>query len=93
MPINKKIKIEVVYAARDVQRIFTVYAEEGSTIEQIIDRSGVLDAFPEIDLKKQKIGIFSKIKQLSDLVWDGDRIEIYRALLIDPKEARRRRAL
>ncbi len=92
MTAVKEIQIEVVYATPETQRIFTVSVSSGSTIETAIDRSGVLEVFPEIDLMKQKVGIFSKQKKLSDSVADGDRIEIYRPLLIDPKEARRRRA-
>ena len=57
-----------------------------------IDRSGILDIFPEIDLGKQKVGIFSQARGLMDIVKEGDRIEIYRLLVIDPKEARRKRA-
>jgi len=86
------IKVEVAYAVPDIQRIFTVYVMPGSTIEMAIDRSGVLEVFPEIDLLKQKVGIFSKQKKLSDIVSEGDRIEIYRPLTIDPKDARRKRA-
>lgn len=89
---NKEMKVEVAYATPDMQRIFTVYVLPGSTIEAVIDRSGVLDIFPDIDLLKQKIGVFSQQKKLSDIVFDGDRIEIYRPLTIDPKEARRKRA-
>lgn len=92
MPKNNEIKVEVAYATPDCQRIFTVYVGVGSTIETVIDRSGVLEVFPEIDFGVQKVGIFSKIKKLSDSVVDGDRVEIYRPLTIDPMEARRKRA-
>ena len=92
MAMDKKIMVEVAYARKDVQRIIVVEVNEGSTIETAIDRSGILELFPEIDLMKQKVGIFSKLKKLSDLVVEGDRIEIYRPLIIDPKEARRNRA-
>ncbi len=93
MAQGKKIMIEVAYANPNQQCIITVEVEEGSTIETVIDRSGILELFPDIDLMTQKIGIFSKIKKLTDPVQAGDRVEIYRALLIDPKEARRKRAL
>lgn len=92
MELDKKlIKVEVVYALPEVQRIFTLEVELGSSIENVIDRSGIVETFPEIDLTKQSVGIFSQKKKLSDLVKEGDRIEIYRPLLIDPKEARRLR--
>lgn len=91
MVTGKQILVEVVYARPDEQRIIPVWVEEGSTIETVIDRSGILLIFPEIDLNQQQVGIFSRRKELSDVVSEGDRIEIYRPLLIDPKEARRKR--
>ena len=87
-----KNKIEVAYARPDKQIILTVEVEEQSTIETAIQRSGILTAFPEINLAKQSVGVFSKPRSLSDLVEEGDRIEIYRPLIIDPKEARRAKA-
>ncbi|MEO8400934.1 MAG: RnfH family protein [Gammaproteobacteria bacterium] len=88
----KQIVVEVSYARPDLQQIVRVQTDVDSTIETVIDRSGILELFPEIDLMKQKVGIFSKIKKLTDQVKEGDRIEIYRDLLCDPKEARRKRA-
>lgn len=85
--------VEVAYAREDVQRIVTVEVMAGSSIETAIDRSGILDVFPEIDLGKMKVGVFGKIRKLTDLVKAGDRVEIYRELVIDPKEARRGRAI
>ena len=87
-----KIRIEIVYASEHRQRIIAMDLPVSVTIEQAIHDSKLLQEFPEIDLTKQKIGIFSKFCQLSDWVHDGDRIEIYRPLIIDPKEARRARA-
>ncbi|MHB1948366.1 MAG: RnfH family protein [Gammaproteobacteria bacterium] len=92
MEHDKYIFIEIAYARPDQQKILSVEVKEGATIEEAIDRSGILEIFPEIDLTKQKVGIFSQIKKLTDRVKEGDRIEIYRPLLIDPKEARRKRA-
>ena len=91
MAIEKKIKVEVAYATREHQKILTVEMLNGSTIKQAIQISGILELFPEIDLMSIKVGIFSIQKQLSDIVNEGERIEIYRPLLIDPKEARRKR--
>lgn len=88
----KKILVEVAYATPSLQKIISFEVEEGCTLETVIDRSGITEIFPEIDLTKQKVGIFSKTKKLNDKVKEGDRIEIYRALTIDPKEARRKRA-
>ena len=90
--MNKKIRVEVAYATREVQHVIAVEVETGCTIGTAILRSGIQGMFPEIDLTKQKIGVFSKPCALSDLVHEGDRIEIYRPLRIDPKEARRMKA-
>ncbi len=92
MVIAKLVQVEVAYAKPDEQRISVVQVEKGSTIEVAIRSSGILTIFPEIDLSKQKVGVFSKVRKLTDIVSAGDRIEIYRPLLIDPKEARRKRA-
>ncbi|HSW93248.1 MAG TPA: RnfH family protein [Gammaproteobacteria bacterium] len=92
MSTFKEITVEVAYATREIQRILVIKVTEGSTIETAIERSGVLDIFPEIDLMKQSVGIFGRKKKLSDTVSEGDRVEIYRPLEIDPKEARRLRA-
>lgn len=89
---NKMIRVEVAYAKPDQQCIVPVQVEAGSTIEMAIQQSGILEEFPEINLSKQKVGIFSKLRQLSDLANDGDRIEIYRSLILDPKEGRRVKA-
>lgn len=92
MAANKRITVEVAYAAPKCQRIVSVEIEADSTIEAAIQRSGILTLFPEVDLSRHKVGVFSRSRQLSDGVKDGDRIEIYRPLLIDPKEARRAKA-
>lgn len=88
----KKILVEVAYANIQQQKVVTVEVDEGSTIEKAIDLSGIIEIFPEIDLLSQKVGIFSQQKNLDDVVREGDRIEIYRALKVDPKEARKLRA-
>lgn len=90
--MNNIIKVEIAYAHAREQCLLTVEVEKGSTIEIAIQRSGILTLFPEIDLTKQKVGIFSKPRLLTDSVAAGDRIEIYRPLSIDPKEARRAKA-
>jgi hypothetical protein len=86
------LKIEIVYARPDDQRLLSLEVSDGTTIETAIERSGILEMFPEIDLTQQKIGVFGKIRSLSDVLKAGDRIEIYRPLTIDPKDARRKRA-
>jgi uncharacterized protein len=88
---KNKIKIEVAYASANEQCIIALEVLPNTTIEKAIQQSNILVLFPEIDLAKQSVGIFSCTKQLSDQVLEGDRIEIYRPLLMDPKESRRLR--
>lgn len=86
------MKVEIAYALPNEQIILVVEDAKGFTAEQAIVKSGVLDKYPEIDLAKNKIGIFGKVKPLSEILREGDRVEIYRPLLADPKEIRRQRA-
>ena len=87
-----KMNVEVTYALPTQQPLLRVKLAEGATVEDAIRASGVLDAFPEIDLTKNKVGIFSKLVKLDEKVRDRDRVEIYRPLIADPKEVRRKRA-
>lgn len=89
---SKQISIEVAYARPDKQGLLQVVVEAGTTVEQAIQASGICRRFPEIDLSKNKVGIWNRSCKLSDTPRDGDRIEIYRPLIADPKEVRRRRA-
>jgi putative ubiquitin-RnfH superfamily antitoxin RatB of RatAB toxin-antitoxin module len=91
MGSDKKINIEVVYATATQSYLLSVAVPVSSTIAQGIETSGILEQCPEIKLDQNKVGIFSKLKSLDDKLNEGDRIEIYRPLKIDPKEARRRR--
>ncbi|MDL4912594.1 MAG: RnfH family protein [Enterobacterales bacterium endosymbiont of Blomia tropicalis] len=86
------ISVEVVYALPEKQYQRYVTVEQGSTIEQAIEASGILELRKEIDLSSNKVGIYSRPVKLSDRVEEGDRIEIYRPLIADPKELRRQRA-
>lgn len=85
------IQVEVAYARPERQVILPVTLAPGSTIEQAIEQSGVLGEFPEIDLSQNKVGIFGKLSKKTAELKAGDRVEIYRPLLADPKEVRRRR--
>jgi len=87
-----RINVEVIYALPAQQPLLTVQLAEEATVEDAIRASGVLDAHPEIDLAKNKVGIFSKLVKLDEKVRDRDRVEIYRPLIADPKEVRRKRA-
>lgn len=86
------VHVEVVYALPDEQRVFTLVVNKEMSVEEIIKQSGVLEQYPEIDLTKNKVGVFSRNVKLDATVRDKDRIEIYRPLLADPKEIRRKRA-
>lgn len=86
------IHVEVAYALRERQALVAVELEEGSTIEEAIRRSGILEEFPEIELQRAKVGIFGRPASLDERMRDGDRLEIYRPLIADPKDMRRRKA-
>lgn len=87
-----EIHVEVVYALPGQQPLLQVRLAEGATVEEAIRASGILDAIPEIDLATNKVGIFSKLVKLGESVRDKDRVEIYRPLIANPKEVRRKRA-
>ncbi|WP_420808718.1 RnfH family protein [Citrobacter tructae] len=84
--------VEVAYALPDKQYLQRVTLQEGATVEEAIRASGLLELRPDIDLSKNKVGIYSRPVKLADVVYDGDRVEIYRPLIADPKELRRKRA-
>jgi hypothetical protein len=87
-----RVRVEVAFARVDEQSILQVEGGEGLTARSAIERSGILQRFPEIDLKVNKIGVFGKVAELDRILDPGDRVEIYRPLVADPKEARRKRA-
>jgi len=87
-----KISVEVVYGTSKEQSLLLIKADAGLTVEQVIELSGMKSSFKEIDLSVNKVGIWNRTAKLTDLVQDLDRIEIYRPLIADPKEVRRRRA-
>lgn len=90
--MSGQIMVEVAYARPDIQVILPVRLAAGATALQAVEGSGILDKFPEIDLKQNKIGIFGKLTKPETIVRDRDRVEIYRRLIADPKEVRRQRA-
>jgi len=85
-------KVEVVYATRERQALYAVCVAAGATVRDAIERSGMLAAFPEIDLARNRVGIHGRLATLATVLRDDDRVEILRPLQADPKEARRRRA-
>ncbi len=90
--MSPDIKVEVVYALPEKQYLRQVSLAQGSTVKQAIEASGLPELRDDIDLDKNKVGIFSRPVKLTDEVHDGDRVEIYRPLIADPKELRRQRA-
>lgn len=86
------IRVEVVYALPERQYLRTVSLAAGGTVEDAINASGLLELRSDIDLTKNKVGVYSRPVKLGDKVNDGDRVEIYRPLIADPKELRRQRA-
>ncbi len=91
--MSDTIKAEVAYALPDKQTLLSLQVDKDDSLEAIIKASGILELYPEIDLTVSKVGIFSKLAKLTDTLHDGDRIEIYRPLIADPKEVRKQRAL
>jgi len=90
--VSPKITVEVAYALPEKQYLQRVKLDEGATVEEAIRASSLLELRSDIDLSKNKVGIYSRPVKLADVVSDGDRVEIYRPLIADPKELRRQRA-
>ncbi|MGL5632092.1 MAG: RnfH family protein [Azovibrio sp.] len=89
---EQELRIEVVYAMPDQQELISLRLPEGSTLKQALEASGLLEKYPEIDITKNKFGIFAKLSRLDTLLRNRDRVEIYRPLIADPKEIRKQRA-
>lgn len=91
--MSNTIEIEVVYALAQRQDIVRLKLAEGATVQQAIEASGLLQRHPEIEPgKANKVGIYAKLVKLDAALRDRDRVEIYRPLIADPKEVRRKRA-
>ncbi|PKH03803.1 RnfH family protein [Psychromonas sp. MB-3u-54] len=90
--MNELIEIEVVYGRPDKQVLLSLSVPVGSTLEECITLSGITTHFPEIIPSEAVVGIFSRPDKLSSIVKAGERIEIYRPLIADPKEMRKLRA-
>ena len=86
------LKVEVCYALPEKQELIPVSLPAGATLQQAIEASGLLEKHPEIDIKKNKFGIYAKLSKLDTVLRDRDRVEIYRPLIADPKEVRKQRA-
>ncbi len=87
-----EINVEVCYAQANKQDVVRVKLEEGATVQQALEASALLAKYPEIDVKKNKFGIWNKLSKIDSVLRDKDRVEIYRPLIADPKEVRKQRA-
>ena len=86
------IHLTVAFAMPDQQVLKQVTVPAGATVQDAIQQSGFLHGFPQIDIKRNSVGIYGVLAKLSDVVHEGDRVEIYRSLIADPKSIRRQRA-
>lgn len=89
---SKMIPVEVAFAQPDRQALLPLMVPIGTTAEKAITLSGILELFPEIELRESKVGVFGRLCAANRELEAGDRVEIYRPLLADPKEVRRRLA-
>lgn len=89
---SDRIRVEVAFARPDRQLILSVDVDEGATLIDAVRHSGILEEFPEIEPERAKMGIFGKLARKDQPLREGDRVEIYRPLVADPKEVRRERA-
>ena len=90
--MSEMINVEVVYALPHEQALVRLKLPEGATVAEAVRASGITEKHPEIDLARNKMGIFGKLTKADAVLRDRDRVEIYRPLIADPKEVRRKRA-
>ncbi|PIV87689.1 MAG: RnfH family protein [Hydrogenophilales bacterium CG17_big_fil_post_rev_8_21_14_2_50_63_12] len=90
--MSKQIQVEVVYGRQDRQKVARISLNEGASVREAVEHSGLLAEFPEIDLAKNRLGIWNKLAKPDAVLRDQDRVEIYRPLIADPKEVRKQRA-
>lgn len=89
---RKTIRVEVAYGTPQRQLVLPVEMPAGSTLEEAIERSGIRDEFPGLVVDSAAVGVFGKKAAMNYALRDGDRVEIYRPLIANPREARRLRA-
>lgn len=92
MAAPESAAVEVVYALPDRQRVIQVRFTEGMTASQAVEASGLLNVFPELAGSRIDFGVYGRVVQQTHVLRPGDRVEIYRRLTADPREARRRLA-
>lgn len=91
--VEREITVEVAYGTAERQEVIEIQVPRGTTLLQAVKASGILERFPEIDAGNTPMGIFGKRESPDRELRDNDRVELYRPLVMDPKEARRRRAM
>lgn len=84
--------VEVAYALPDKQTLLRLKVPQGTTAQQAVERSRLLERYPDLDLAGSKLGIFAKVVPPERELREGDRVEIYRPLIADPKAVRQKRA-
>jgi len=84
--------IEVAYALKEKQTLLSLEMNEGATVKDAIDASGIINSYPQINLTTDKVGIFGKLAKMDTVLREKDRVEIYRPLIADPKQVRKERA-
>ena len=92
MESDNWIRVEVAYALPDRQVVIPVRVRLGATLIEAVLRSGIVDLFPEIDLDRNKLGVFGRVAAADRILAKGDRVEIYRPLMTDPRQLRKLRA-
>ncbi len=92
MASAETIVVEVAYATPGEQLVLKIEMAAGSTLLQAVEQSGIVERFPEIDPATVKAGVFGKLKKPEQVLRPGDRVEIYRPLIADPKQVRKDRA-
>jgi putative ubiquitin-RnfH superfamily antitoxin RatB of RatAB toxin-antitoxin module len=91
-PSGGLLRVEVVFALHDRQKLVALQLEPGATVAQAIEASAIANAFPECDVAACEVGIWGHVVERGRRLRDGDRVEIYRPLQVDPQTARRQRA-
>ncbi len=90
--MSDQLMIEVVYALPHKQELVTLTLSPGATVRQAVEHSGLLEKYPDIDLSKNKLGVFAKLVKPDTSLQHRDRVEVYRPLIADPKAVRKQRA-
>lgn len=91
--VDQEITVEVAYGTAERQEVIEFRVPSGTTLLQAVKASGILERFPEIDVDNTPMGIFGQQESPDSELRDNDRVELYRSLVTDPKEARRQRAM